>query len=263
HRAGELVREVRDVSGAEEEHDGASFHASLELTDHAAEGVRIERVASSAADRFGEKRRADRPHVLLAIPCAIDLADDHLIRLAERIGEVLEHDPKTRMLVRLEDADEATARVDAAGAVDDGPDLRRVVRVVVDNGAGARREDVEASPHGTEAPESAGDHLERNTRPRGERRGRERIANVVISGNLEADDGRLSVRPAQPEGASRVVEADVLRGPVGRARNEGEALRLRDGRERQERGVRILLVPDEQTVVGQAARELAERVLDL
>ena len=85
-------------------------------------------------DDAGDKLlRSDERILPPLLPRPVDVGHDNLIRIRERLGEFLEKNAGTGVLVRLKHDPDALGLVPVAGRLDRYADLGGVMGVIVDN----------------------------------------------------------------------------------------------------------------------------------
>ena len=136
----------------------------------------------------------------------VDRRDEGEVGLGQRFAELAREVARPRVEVRLEEGHDAPLRIAVSRRRERGPDLRRMVRVVVDDErAGVVAEDLEAPVDAEELCQRARRDVRREAELARDRDRRQGVADVVLAGNEEleeADAGNL-------EGGAAMLVMDV------------------------------------------------------
>src|SRR3990172_7267659 len=164
-------------------------------------------------DAFVDGPAAHAGYGLLA--GGVDVHNDDRIGLVEGRKELIKKVLRPRIPVRLEHRDHPAAGSGLCGG-ERGPDLRRVMAVIVDDGDPVDLAlDLEAALHAAETPERGTDYLDVDVElPRHGDRG-ETVIDIVYPGDGKLEPAEVPAAVRDPEPRSKRSERNILRLIVG------------------------------------------------
>ena len=119
----------------------------------------------------------------------VDRRDERDVRAAQRVAELRREVARARIEMRLKQRDDAALRIAAARGVERGPDLGRMMRVVVDDQrAVVVAEDLEAAIDAEELGDAGGDRVGADAELARDRDRGQRVAHVVLARHEELEE---------------------------------------------------------------------------
>ncbi len=205
----------------------------------------------------------DAPSLLLGVADEVDLRDQDEIRRIEALREAIEQESGSTVLVRLEDAQQATRPVMSPQRLEGRPALGGVMSVVVDDEDFSVRhattaERLHAPLDSGKVLQARDDSIFRHAQTQRENRGGGGVVGRVLPGHRRSPSKPTILRPVEqhpPVVASG--DAPVRVGAIS------EGLDLRRETARHAFALRELVVDQQASVLGQALRERRERLHDL
>ena len=173
-------------------------------------------------DAFCQLSRRNFINILL--PRRIYFSENQNIGFVEGAGKLVKQRHRPRVGVRLEKTPQPVVRDILAGR-QGGPDLRRMVRIIVDD-LDARAGDahnVEAPLRAVVALQRVADHLRRNAQAVAAGEGCQRIEDVVLAGNGKLNIRKLLALMLYRKRRHPVLVKDYIRRPVGAVFSQAES----------------------------------------
>ena len=190
------MADLPDRACPHDHHQVAILAEHIELFDDRLEGMQVHRGDAAFTQSIHEVGGGDPPLLLFAVTNEVDGRNDHDVRSAEGVGELVEQEPGSTVLVRLEHADQSLGLFRLVNRPQGGVAFTGMVAVVIEDGDGSaiaafsRAESFQSSSHALETAEGGGDAVPVGAEPR-------------------SDDGRGRATPPTPWAAGVRLVASV------------------------------------------------------